>query len=176
MRARSLSLAVALLVPALVPAGAQAATPITKRSLLSLSGLGAIGIGIKVSTAERRTGQDLHYRSGDIAKGCGSGQLTPKALGVTVLGTDFRIGYIAVSKRGIKTPSGIRVGDSLAKLGRAYGKRLVDVPNAFDVHETDFEYRDGDRKLVFFVDPRTRKVKAMRTGRKPEVDYVEGCA
>ncbi|MEJ7796963.1 MAG: hypothetical protein WKF42_00595 [Solirubrobacteraceae bacterium] len=175
---RLILLAAVLGAAALVsPSGAVAAAPITPRSVIGFSGVGAIEIGSRISVAERRTGQDIDYRHaviGGPGSTCGSGELLPRSIGFYVLGTNFRIASINVVKRGIRTARGIRVGDSLRRVRSAYGARLVPVRNFYNPRQTDYELRRGNRKLVFFT--RANKVTSIRSGRKPEVDYVEGCA
>ena len=105
---------------------------------------------------------------------CGSGTLVPRRLGVFVLGTNFRVASVTVTKRGIATPSGIRVGDRVARLQRTYRGRLVRVKSFYQPQKANYEYRDGNRKLVFATD--NVRVRQITTGRRPEVDYVEGCA
>lgn len=176
VRQLTVPLCVAGLAAALPPATATAA-PVTSGSLISLSGLGGIGIGERLSVVERRLGQDIAYQHG-IAGGpgspCGTGTLSPRSLGVSVLGTNFRIASVTVTRRGIATPSGVRVGDGLTRLRRAYPGRLVRVRNPYAPRKFDYEYRDGNRKLVFDTD--NERVRQITTGRRPEVDYVEGCA
>lgn len=81
---------------------------------------------------------------------------------------------MTVTRRGIATPSGVRVGDSVARLRRAYPGRLVRVENFYEPRKFNYEYREGNRKLVFYTD--NVRVRQITTGRRPEVDYVEGCA
>lgn len=169
--------AAGLAPPLVLPATSSAATPVTTTSRISLSGVGGIGIGERVSVVERRLGQDIDYRQDAVGRPgsrCGTGTLIPRALGVFVLGTGFRIASVTVTERGIATPSGIRVGDSVARLRRAYPGRLVRVRNFYEPRKSNFEYRDGNRKLVFATN--NIRVRQITTGRRPEVDYVEGCA
>ncbi len=167
-------LAFALLV---APATSSAAKPVTTKSRISLSGVGGIGIGTRLSVIERRIGQDIDYRHGEVGgpgSPCGTGTLIPRRLGVLVLGTSYRIASVTVTRRGIATPSGVRVGDSVARLKRTYPGRLVRVRNFYAPSKSNYEYRDGNRKLVFYTN--NVHVRQITTGRRPEVDYVEGCA
>lgn len=129
-----------------------------------------------MSVVERRLGQDIDHRRGVGGPGspCGPGTLVPRGLGVLVLGTNFRIASVTVTKRGIRTPSGVRVGDSVAALRRAYPGDLVRVKNFYEPRKANYEYRDGNRKLVFSTN--NLRVQQITSGRRPEVDYVEGCA
>ena len=56
----------------------------------------------------------------------------------------------------------------------AYGGRVRREPHAY----TNGEYLKvarGNRKLVFAISP-NGKVIEISTGRRPEIDYLEGCA
>lgn len=178
VRPLTVLLGAAGLAPLLVlPATASAATPVTTASRISLSGVGGIGIGERVSVVERRLGQDIDYHHGEVGgpgSRCGTGTLIPRALGVFVLGTGYRIASVTVTERGIATPSGVRVGDSVARLRRAYPGRLVRVRSFYEPRKANYEYRDGNRKLIFATN--NVRVRQITTGRRPEVDYVEGCA
>lgn len=159
------------------PASSSATTPVTTKSLISLSGVGGIGIGERLSVVERRLGQDIDYRHGEIGgpgSPCGTGTLVPRGLGVLVLGTGFRIASVTVTRRGIATPSGVRVGDSISRLRSAYPGKLVRVKNFYEPRKFNYELRSGNRKLVFYTN--NAHVQQITTGRRPEVDYVEGCA
>lgn len=158
----------------LIVAPAASARPVTTSSLLSFSGLGGIGIGERISVVRERLGQTLTY-SGFPDSSCGGGgELRPRRYGVSYLSTGFRVASVTVTRRGIATPSGIRVGDSLAKVRRAYPGRLVGVRNIY-TQRLDLHLRSVNRKIIFFASA-LGHVAFMSAGRRPEIDYVEGCA
>lgn len=154
----------------LLPAGAQA--DITKRNRVTTFGLGPLKIGMTVQRAERVVGHPIHRTVFNAP--CFTARIPPTRLGVWVLGTGSVIGRIDVIKRGIATRSGIRVGDSVARLRRIYRGQLHARPNFYARSKTDYVIRDGRRKVVFFTN--NRKVTSYSTGRAPEINYVEGCA
>lgn len=169
------TVAAAATTAALVPAAASAA-PITSNSRITQNGLGSMRVNMTLANAQRRTGQRIDYQSFDPQNDtCGIGRLFPLNLGVTVLATNGRIRVINVAEPGISTRAGIEVGDRPPDLRRAYGSRLHSQPSKYDPKARDYWVNFGRRKLVFYVDPQ-RKINQIAAGRKPEVDYVEGCS
>ncbi|MCW3024430.1 MAG: hypothetical protein JWR30_3752 [Conexibacter sp.] len=168
-----------LMVSALTGAAPAGAASVTLGSRLSTGGLGPLKIGMSVSAAGDVVGSgfDPTQLSGESPadNACFWGGISPKRYGVSVLGTGFRIAVVFVSKRSVATTRDIRVGDSVAKLFRAYGSGLHAKPNFYSPSEIHYELAVGNRKLLFYVS-RAGKVSGMQAGRKPEIDYVEGCA
>lgn len=149
---------------------------ITLKSRLSTSGLGPLKIGMTVRQAERAIGYplDINRNAGGPDSPCFTATVSPNRYRVSVLGTGFRVASIDVQKRSVATRSGIRVGDSVAKLLATYGAQLVPKPQFYEPTRLQYEIHDGNRKVIFSTD--NTKVTSMTAGRKPEVDYVEGCA
>jgi hypothetical protein len=90
--------------------------------------------------------------------------------------TNSRIWVINVSERGIATRPGIRVGDTVAALRRAYGGRLRSEPNKYTPKARDYWVAfPANRKIKFYANPR-RVITQISSGRTPEIDFVEGCS
>lgn len=87
--------------------------------------------------------------------------------------TDGRLARIYVGSRRYATRSGVRVGDSEQKVLTTYPGQLVRERHAYS-EGWYLKIVDGNRKVVFEI-VRSRVVD-ISTGRKPEIDYVEGCA
>ncbi len=161
---------IVLLSGVLVLLGAASAPGDLKESArLSPDGLGPVRIGATVAAAERHLGHSLRINR-NASPPCGVGIIS-KRLKADVLVTGPRIAVIDVRGGPLSTTRGIRVGDSVAKLKRRY-KRLRRFAEFYS-HLPAYEYRRGNRKLLFFT--RRGRVTAMSAGRRPEVDYVEGC-
>src|SRR3954447_26628114 len=143
----------------LLPVDAQA--DITTRNRVSTFGLGPLRIGMSVQRAERVVGRRLHRTVFNAP--CFTARIPPRRLGVWALGTGNTIARIDVVKRGISTRSGVRVGDSVARLRRIYRGQLHARPNFYAPSLTDYVIRDGRRKVVFFTN--NRKVTSYSTGR-----------
>jgi hypothetical protein len=171
VKARSdTAIAVTLIAGLTLPAASRAR--LTMNSQLSTAGLGSLKIGMTIAQASRATGSPIvaHHIGGP----CFSDLLKPARLGVGILGTSYRVAVVTITKRGLATRSGVRVGDSVQRLKSVYGNQLLAVAEFYTPSELQYELRDGNRKVIFF----TTKgfITSMTAGRKPEVDYVEGCA
>jgi hypothetical protein len=158
---------------ALTSPASAAAPELTLRSRVSGAGLGPLKIGVTIAQAEDATGR--RFTVSEYVQGnCGGAAMHPRSYGVSVLTTDGRVAVITILRRGVATAAGVRVRDSVAKLQRKYGSRLVAVPEFYAPSNLNYELRSGNRKVIFKTD--NRRVTYISAGRKPEVDYVEGCA
>jgi len=167
--------ALAFAATAALPAVASAA-PVTASSQITQNGLGSIRLGMTVAQAQTRTGQKIDnnlFTPGDTS--CGIAQLSPASLGVNMQTTNLRIWVINVTKRGISTRSGIRVGDRVPALRSAYGSRLRSQPDKYTPKARVYWVAFGNRKLQFFANPKG-VIGQISSGRKPEIDFVEGCS
>jgi hypothetical protein len=98
--------------------------------------------------------------------------------GVSFLVEGGRVMRIDVDSATVPTASGARVGDSEARILELYGDRLQRRPHQYlegsyltyvprDAADTNF-------RLVFETDG--RRVTSYRAGRRPTVEYIEGCS
>jgi len=166
----------ALTIAGLLPAVASA-TPVSSTSRITQNGLGSIRLGMTVDQAQRRTGQRIQnnlFTPGDDA--CGIAQLSPQSLGVTMQTTNSRIWVINVSGPGISTRSGISVGDTIVALRRAYGSKLRSGPNKYTPGIRDYWVTFPNNRKIKFYTSAKRTITQISSGRKPEVDFVEGCS
>lgn len=165
----------ALVLVALVSlvAAAPAHARLTSASRVTTAGVGPIRIGMTIREARRAAGRRI-LLSADVSPGCQVADLLPRAYGVSLLLTRGRVARVYVDRRGIATGSGVRIGDSIQRLKRVYGRRLVSVPDAYTRAERVYELRFGSRKVTFLSS--RGRVAVISTGRRPEIDYIEGCA
>jgi hypothetical protein len=161
------ALPVAVLVLALTAATA-AAIPATAR--VSTAGLGKLEIGL--TAAQVRAAGSAPFTLSQAAEGstCQTGTL---GKGVHGLFTSGRLVRIDVTSTRYATKSGVRVGDSQAKLLATYPS-LVGTPDKYDDDVSHFTLTFGSRKMV--LEAKAGKVVSIATGRTPEIGYVEGCS
>jgi hypothetical protein len=82
-----------------------------------------------------------------------------------------------VDDPGYPAPGGIRVGDPVEKILEAYAGRVAVQPDKYLAGARTLSVGDPAQpevRLVFQVDA-DGKIVAWRLGRRPPVDYVEGC-
>ena len=159
----------AVTVAAWLPASSATALPRDAR--ITTAGLGAIKIGMTERQVERAGHRRITLRGGAGDGSCRTATLGDKIHG---LFTGDRLARIYVRSRRYATRSGIRVGASEADVYKTYPGDVVARQHAYNLAGHYLEIRDGNRKVVFETDG--RRVVQISTGRRPEIDYVEGCA
>jgi hypothetical protein len=158
------SFVVALLLVGSWAAGAN--TPITDR------GWGAVQVGMTSSTLKA---EGFHFATGfTAADDCAYFEsATVPDLRVMVEGG--RVVRVETDHPTYSTAAGVRVGDALAKVRRAYSG-LVKRPHQY---VDDGEYLilySSDHKRAVLIEVVERKVVQIRGGVVPPVEYVEGCS
>ncbi len=161
---------IALVVCAALAAAVATAVALPSDARLTTAGLGPIKIGMTVSQVEAAGKRDLVFEGGDVNAPCATASLGTKLFGLFSKG---RLARIYVRSRVYRTRTGIRVGDTERKARGAY-RGLAVSPHKFVRGGHYLKLTVGTRRLVFETDG--RRVTEMSSGRKPEIDYVEGCA
>ncbi|MBW4521797.1 MAG: hypothetical protein KME16_19115 [Scytolyngbya sp. HA4215-MV1] len=180
---------VALLLT-LLPVSAQ--SRLTEQSKLAIDGIGPVRVGMTIAQAEKSAGVHL------IEKGAraGSGgcyyvrpQTGPANLGFMVISDrednrmvrdKDRIARVDVWRNGrITTLSGAKNGDTEARIKSLYPGKIRVTPHKYvgDGHYLTFmpqDPEDHNYRLIFETDG--KRVTQFRSGKLPEVEYVEGCA
>jgi len=91
----------------------------------------------------------------------------------------LKIVRIEVASQRVVTPSGIHVGDSIAKLKKIYGARLSDEPQFYSNDPSDRTLivvsRDGKDAMRFEANAKTG-VSEIYAGFESAIHCVEGCA
>ena len=96
----------------------------------------------------------------------------PKSRGVSFLLHGRTIESVTLNRRGFRTRSGARVGDSLRRLKRIYGSRLQRAPMTL-ILEPAYQIPAGPQKVRF--DIYRGRVLFIRAGVNSAVDAPEGC-
>lgn len=98
--------------------------------------------------------------------------------GVDVMLTGDTIARIEVDTVGVMTEAGAGVGDSEDRVRQLYAGRVETQPHKYTGPEGHYlvvtSATDTMRRAVFETDG--KHVLNYRVGRRPEVDYVEGCS
>jgi len=160
-------------------------TPVTAReralttnSRISTSGLGPVGIGLTKGQAERVARTRIVYQG--VALGnCRYAAPRDRSLRASFMLIKNRVARVDVSRRGVATPSGIRVGDSEASVRRQLAGRLKVSRREYVMGGSYLEFvpregKDSNRRVIF--ESNGRRITYIRAGRLPEVRYIEGCA
>lgn len=150
---------------------APAAPAFSPGDRITKNGLGDVEIGMSVTEVEDLTGStlDVNRNAGDGS--CGTAELGQKVYG---LFTGDVLARIYIDTRRYRTRTGLHIGSTARQVRRVYGARVKSSPHAYTTGQY-LKVTMGHRRLLFETSPRGR-VLSISTGRKPEVDYIEGCA
>jgi hypothetical protein len=180
MLKRSIAL-LPLLGFSLLPMGAMAAPApkLTEASQLGTNGLGPVLVGMTVAQAEKAAGRK--FTTGESSEGSSCTYSRPAGLpGVSFMVIDGVIARTDVDKASqVTTFRGAKVGDSEARIKALYGSQITVEPHEYvrNGHYLVFTPRDkADRAFRVIFETDGKKVTRFRSGRLPEVSYVEGCS
>ena len=136
---------------------------------ISFAGLGAVKLGMTERQVETAAGRELAPAG---RRSCATAQFAYRTFG---LFSGNRLARIYVNSRRFATRrTGLRRDARTQRVLDAYGTRVRREPHAYSDGEY-LEVAHGNRKLVFETSP-NGKVISISTGRRPEIDYIEGCA
>jgi hypothetical protein len=140
-------------------------------------GIGALHAGMTVKQA-RAVVPGFKPAVGADSVGCDYASVPELPQGVSVMVEDGVVGRVDVLEGTVPTSAGARIGDTEATIKKLY-KGLVTVsPHKY----TDGHYltvvpksqADSAFRIIFETDG--TRVLRYRAGRRPQVEYVEGCA
>lgn len=144
---------------------------------VAADGFGEIKIGMTVEEASKVSGQTFVTLEGvrpQLGRGCNyiKPENAPEGLTLMVIGRT--ITRMDITENTILTQAGVKVGDREKKIKSLYPNIKVspakyDPKGAYLTHDSG----DGDYAIVFETDG--QQVTRFRAGRKPEVEWVEGC-
>ncbi|ACC80062.1 hypothetical protein Npun_R1351 [Nostoc punctiforme PCC 73102] len=170
----SLTLAVSFLSVSTVVAQAK----LTNKSKLSINGIGEVKVGMTVSQAAKAAGTKLAGDSPNNSCYYVKPQNEPKNLLFMV--TKGRISRVDVRQNTqITTLKGGKIGDTEAQIKSLYPGQIKVTPHKYvqGGHYLTFIPKDRSNqnyRVVFETDG--KRVTQFRSGKLPEVEFVEGCS
>ncbi|MDQ3724227.1 MAG: hypothetical protein M3376_14450 [Actinomycetota bacterium] len=147
------------------------ASALTTRDRISHSGLGPIKLGMTERQIERAVKRPIRLGPFPPGADCALAALAGKTHG---LFTGRRLRRIYIRTPRFATREGVRVGSSEKRVLSAYAGMLRREPQKYVPEEDDLILRTNDRKVIFSL--ADGRVAEISTGRKPEIDLVEGCS
>jgi hypothetical protein len=144
---------------------------------ISIRSAGPVRFGMTVDEANAAAGVQVRD---DTSNQCTTWHLASAPDGVLFLAEGHRVVRVDVLGPGVRTRSGVGVGDTEEGVRQAYGDRIVVTPYtayADSGHYLTFvprESADTAYRLIFETDG--AKVMRYRAGLRPAVEYVEGCS
>jgi hypothetical protein len=159
-----------LAVIAAIAVGTTSAFALSPKARISHTALGPIKIGMTEHQIERAAKRPIKVQLFP-GSDCGGATLAGKTTG---LFTGKRLRRIDILTPVFATAAGIRVGSTEARVLAAYPGVLERIPQFYVPDQDNLVLSKGRSKLIFTLTD--GKVTEISTGRKPEIDYVEGCA
>jgi hypothetical protein len=176
-----------LAVPALLIAGLSAplldaaARRISTADRVTLKGLGPLRIGTTPASARGTIQGGLVPLGSMKPDPAECHYLRPAAgpTGVEAMVSEGKVARIDVTRRGVRTLRGARVGDAEKDVLALYGGELQVSPHKYAEHGhyltlVPKDPPDRSFRLIFETDG--SKVTTFRVGRQPEVELVERCS
>ena len=153
---------------------------LSNQSQLALNGIGKIRLGMTVAEASLAAGVPLIAR-GEAAPGSSCRYVAPsEPEGLSFMLDGDRIVRIDVtSKSRVTSLSGAKIGDTEAQIKSLYPGQIEVTPHKYlsNGHYLTFvpkDPQDQANRLIFETDG--SRVTAFRSGKLPEVSWVEGCS
>ena len=155
---------------------------LTEQSKLAINGIGPIRVGMTVDEASRAAGVRLvNSISGGEEYGCLFFKPEePKNLNFMV--TNGRIARITVMNDRITTIKGAKIGDTEDRIIALYPGQIQVIRAPLRVRENEnsknltFVPKDAvDKNYRIIFETYNNKVSRFRSGKLPEVEFIEGC-
>lgn len=151
---------------------------VSEKTQLSLRGFGPILVGMTIPQAEIAGGLRLSQVNSGGEPECLYFQ-AKRLPQVSFMVTDSKIARIDIDNPNITTLSGAKIGDPERKIKAIYGSAIVQEPHPYVTrgHYLVFVPRDRtDKNYRVIFETEGRVVTRYRSGKLPEVGYIEGCA
>ena len=163
------------LFPLNIPAIAH--SKITNQSKVFINGLGAVRVGMTIAQASKAAGTKL-VTSGKEPL-CSYYTLQNGTKDIAFKVNKGRISGVDIFKGKIATASGARIGDTEARIKALYPGQIKVSTNPYNTkgHYLTFVPKDKSDKnfgVVFETDG--KRVTQYRSGKQPEIHFVEGCS
>jgi len=171
-----MSLIIVLCLSHLVNAQAK----LTEQSKVVLNGIGAIRVGMTVNQAAQTGGTKLvQIGSGGEENGCLYFQPQREPKGVSFMVINGKIARIDIKEtQRITTVKGAKIGDTETRIKSLYPRQIQVSPHKYvqNGHYLTFVPKDNaDKNYRLLFETDGTRVTRYRSGKLPEVEYVEGC-
>ncbi|MGB3208790.1 MAG: hypothetical protein WBB28_27685 [Crinalium sp.] len=164
------------LFPLNIPANA--APKITNQSKVYINGIGSVFVGMTVAQASKAAGTSLvRERYGDYQ--CSYYYLQNGTKDIAFMVTKGRIARVDVLKGKTSTASGARIGDTETRIKTLYPGQIKVSRHAYNDkgHYLTFVPKDkADKNFGVVFETDGKQVTQYRSGKNPEVQFVEGCS
>jgi hypothetical protein len=143
--------------------------------IVTPTGIGAIRVGLDTTELRRIAGD---FTAPKTTAECSYVRPTSAPPGVSIMLSRGRVARVDVDSVGVRSDAGIAVGDSASHVAAVYGVRVTATPHKYVSGGLYLSVRpampaDSRFRIVFETD--SGRVTRFRSGRLPEVAWVERC-
>jgi len=142
--------------------------------------MGPVHYGMTLSEASRALGETLSVEPAEPSEGCDYIHLSAAPRGVSFMVLDTVIERVDVRSGDVATVSGAHIGSTEDEIKALYPDRIEVQPHPYDAPEGHYlvyvprDAADSSFRIIFETDG--KRVTTFRAGRRPAVEYIEGCA
>jgi hypothetical protein len=158
------------------PPGPTTAATRPADSVITERGLGPLRAGMTIAEAVTALDGALAVPAEYDSTECDYATWRGGPRGVHVMIDQGRIARIEVDSTGVATAAGARVGDSEDRIQSLYPGRVTVTPHKYEDGHYLTVNAVGDSSLAIVFETSKGRVTRYRAGRRPAVEYVEGCS
>jgi len=162
------------------PSADSAAAPpvasVASDSVVTEHGLGPLRAGMTIAEATTALGGALVVPAEYDTTLCDYATWRGSPRGVHVMIDQGRIARVEVDSVGVATAAGARVGDSEDRIKSLYPGRVTVTPHKYEDGHYLTVNAVGDSSFAIVFETSKGRVTRYRAGRRPAVEYVEGCS
>jgi hypothetical protein len=153
---------------------------LSNQSKLLLNGIGDVPIGLTVAETAKAAGVKLVSLDSSSPKDA-CYYMKPQGLkDVGFMVIDGRVARVDVWRESkVTTLRGAKIGDSEARIKSLYPGQIKVIPHEYTTggHYLTFIPKDkADKNYRLVLETEGKRVAQMRSGKLPEVSYIEGCS
>ena len=145
-------------------------------SVVTEHGLGRLRAGMTIAEATTALGGALVVPAEYDTTLCDYATWRGGPPGVHVMVDQGRIARVEVDSVGVATAAGARVGDNEERIKSLYPGRVTVTPHKYEDGHYLTVNGVGDSNVAIVFETSNGRVTKYRAGRRPAVEYVEGCS
>ncbi len=173
----------AVVVVSVWATSASGQSKLTEQSKLAINGIGPIRVGMTVDEASRAAGVKLVFvASGPDGISCSQFKPEGELKDIAFMVTKGRIARVEIRDKRITTIRGARIGDTLDRIISLYPGQiqvikapLTSRPEGNSKHLTFVPKDAVDKNYRIIFETTFDRVREFRSGKLPEVEFLEGC-
>ena len=175
-----------LVICAVLVTSVNAQPQLTENSQLAINGIGPIRVGMKVDEASQSAGIKLISNGnsgGNDEYQCSYVQPQGQLKGISFMVAKGRIARVDISNQRITTIRGAKIGNTQEQIIKLYPGQIKVTPHPYigrppyNGKYLTFVPKDAaDKNYRIIFETSKNLVTRLRSGKLPEVGYIEGCA